>query len=214
MKGPAALPADYAACSACALCLLVCPIWRQSRDVEQTPMGCCKALQHGAAPAELAAAAQGCNLCGACVPVCPECIDLVGLMSALGRLVGSAAEQSAQPAGGAPLIAQARVRKYLGAGDLLVIEARAYHADYQQRVKLYDRLSRETGCMLSLDLQRIAISARLPLPEGDDLAQARWIVQGRKIRRIVVEDPADREVFERLGAWPVISVEQLAREVC
>ena len=118
-----------------------------------------------------------------------------------------------------PLIAQPAVRRRLGAGDLVVIETRSYHADYERRVRLYDGIRRETGCMLNLDLQRIAIPARLPPPAGstdacDDLAQARWIVQGRAIERIVVEDPADCGVFERLGRWPVITLAQLAQEGC
>ena len=208
--------ADYTACSGCALCLLVCPIWRQTRDVALTPLGCSKALQHGAAVAELAAVAQWCNLCGACAPVCPERIDLVGLMRSLRRQL-QLESIDMEPATGEPLVTRSALRRRLGPGDLLVIETRGYHADYQRRVRLYDGLRRDTGCMLNLDLQRIAIPARLPVPEGhagDDLAQARWIVQGRAIERVVVEDPADGRVFERLGSWPVISVDQLAKETC
>ena len=41
--------ADYAACSGCSLCLLVCPVWRRRRDdLRLTPHGRAKALQHGA----------------------------------------------------------------------------------------------------------------------------------------------------------------------
>jgi len=211
------LPAvDYAACSGCALCLLVCPIWRQTGDVELTPLGCTKSMQCGAIVADLAGAAQWCNLCGACAPVCPERIDLVGLMRSLRRRL-SLASIEAGPAVGDPPITRPALSRLLGPGDLLVIETRGYHADYERRVNLYDGIRRATGCMLNLDLQRIAIPARLPVPDGyggggDDLGQARWIVEGRAIRRVVVEDPADLGVFERLGGWPVISVEQLAKE--
>lgn len=210
---------DHSACSACALCLLVCPIWRQTRDIELTPLGCCKALQHGASVGDFASAAQWCNLCGACAPVCPERIDLVGMMGSLRRRLrlDSNEFEPAAATASEPLVAQPAVSRRLNPGDLLIIEPRSYHADYERRVKLYDRLRRDTGCMLNFDLQRIAIPARLPAPAaqavaGDDLAQARWIVQGFKIERIVVEDPADRGVFERLGAWPVISVDELAKE--
>ena len=210
--------AKYAACSGCALCLLVCPIWRRTRDIELTPLGGCKSLQHGAAVADLAALAQWCSLCGACAPVCPERIDLVGLMRSLRHQLQLACDML-EPAIAEPLIAQPAVRQHLGGSNLLVIEPRRYHADYEQRVQLYDGLRRETGCMLNLDLQRIAIPARLPAPDGhaegdDDLGQARWIVQGLKVERIVVEDPADRSVFERLAAWPVVSVDELARGAC
>ena len=71
-KGPAA-------CSGCSLCLLVCPVWRESRDPRLSPEGRAKALQHGAPAGELAASAKACRLCGACEPVCPERIDLIGM---------------------------------------------------------------------------------------------------------------------------------------
>ena len=206
---------DHSACSGCGLCLLVCPIWRRTGDIELSPLGCCKALQHGAAADDLAAMADWCRLCGACAPVCPERIDLIGLMRSLRHALRLESMEGDSAALTTPLIAQATIRQRLGQGDLLVVEARSYHADYQRRVKLYATLSRETGCMLSLDLQRIAIPARLPAPDGyagdgDDLTQAHWIVQGREIARIVVEDAADRRAFESLGSWPVITLDELA----
>ncbi len=70
---------DHSACSGCSLCLLVCPVWRQTRDPRLTPEGRAKALQHGAPARELAASVAACRLCGACEPVCPEDIDLVGM---------------------------------------------------------------------------------------------------------------------------------------
>lgn len=207
--------ASYSDCSGCALCLLVCPIWRQTRDIELTPLGCCKALQNNAAHDDLAEAAQWCNLCGACAPVCPEHIDLVALMLSLGSEAASGTTATSTATD--PAIKRPAVRSRLAPGDLLIIEPRRYHADYQHRVGLYDMLRRESGCMLNLDLQRIAIPARLPAPEAhvdgyDELAQARWIVQGLTITRIVVEDPADRQVFERLAICPVIPVDQLAKD--
>ena len=44
---------DYAACSGCSLCLLVCPVWRQTHDLRLTPHGRAKALQHGATVADI-----------------------------------------------------------------------------------------------------------------------------------------------------------------
>lgn len=209
--------AGHAACSGCALCLLVCPVWRQTRDVELTPLGASKALQYGAtteAGGQVAAMAACCNLCGACAAVCPERIDLAASLRALRRhLQLPASEPDPAP----PRALLPAVRRHLRPGDLLVIAADAFHADYEARVPAYDQLRRDTGCQLNLDLQRIAIPARLPLPAqyrnaADDLDQARWIVQDRSIRRIVVEDPADREVFVRLGTWPVLTVTELEKE--
>src|SRR3954470_4348611 len=75
----------FASCHGCSLCLLACPVWRQTRDVRLTPHGRAKALQHGATPAQLAASIRSCTLCGACEPACPERIPLVDMMLELRR---------------------------------------------------------------------------------------------------------------------------------
>ena len=120
---------------------------------------------------------------------------------------------------GAALSTRAAVRSNLVATDLYVIEARAYHADYERMVAFYDRLQRETGCSLSLDLQRMAIPAVAPelsqqlgLAAGDDDAQAKWILQGRKPARIVVESLADLAAFSRVCDIPVVHVAELGED--
>ena len=70
---------DFAACSGCSLCLLVCPVWRRTRDLRYTPHGRAKALQNGVPVGELKDSIDSCTLCGACEPVCPENIDLVDM---------------------------------------------------------------------------------------------------------------------------------------
>src|SRR5436190_5184409 len=72
-------------CSGCGLCLLVCPVWRQSRDVRLTPKGRARAIQHGASREDLAASTAGCTLCGACEPACPEELPLVEMVMELRR---------------------------------------------------------------------------------------------------------------------------------
>jgi len=67
-------------CSGCGLCLLVCPVWRESRDVRLTPKGRARAVQHGATREDLAASVAGCTLCGACEPACPEELPLVDMV--------------------------------------------------------------------------------------------------------------------------------------
>lgn len=91
-------PRDYAACSGCSLCLLVCPMWRGRRDPRFSPEGLAKALQCGASAAELAAALDACSLCGACDPVCPEGIDLSGLVIGLRRQLRSESAAGPRPA--------------------------------------------------------------------------------------------------------------------
>jgi len=314
---------DHASCSGCSLCLLVCPVWRRSRDLGLTPHGRAKALQHGASATDIAASIQSCTLCAACEPVCPEEIGLVAMTLELRRqLVQPAAaqslrvrmeEQAARPlaprprspavllpdqalrerpgtlarvaallggAGNIPIADDdgsdialametgaalpaprlerflqplrglknivvgdglmlrhlrqwlprskivgigetlsrlAAVRGALRASDLYVIEPRAYHADYQRLVKYYDALRVGCGCALNLDLQRIAIPAgahrlwkEAAADTEHDSAQARWLLQGRKIKRIVVESTEDGAAFERVSALPVVHLADLA----
>jgi len=120
---------------------------------------------------------------------------------------------------GAALGSRPAVRSNLLATDLYVIEARAYHADYERMVAYYDRLQLETGCALNLDLQRIAIPAvaqerpqKLGLARGDDAAQVRRILQGSKATRIVVESLAERAVFARACDLPVVHLAELGED--
>ncbi|TRZ65442.1 MAG: hypothetical protein D4S02_08635 [Rhodocyclaceae bacterium] len=327
-RAPAA-PRDYAACSGCSLCVLVCPMWRGSHDPRLTPEGLAKGLQSGATIAQLAGAIEACFLCGACDPVCPERIDLSGMIMDLRlRSANSRPPNSPQPsvmvelsarlqmaAGAAPaagvvsnsvpvllpgpdlradaallarvqallglavfdddgadialalelgveipqqrlhgfldslrghtivaadglllrqlrrwlpglqrmglgpaLSTRAAVRSNLVPSDLYVIEPRAFHGDYERMVGYYDRLQRETGCSLSLDLQRIAIPAtssglpqKLGLAAGDDV-QAKWILKGHKPARIVVESLADRAAFARVCHVPVVHLAELGED--
>lgn len=311
---------DHPDCSGCSLCLLVCPLWRRKRDLQHSPQGWAKALQHGAEPGGLAAAVQDCTLCRACDPVCPEQIDVSGmilklrsqlahpqtavlqkrmaaqtkrpaptyqektallagkalrahpaLLSRVSALLGKAGGLAVADDDGAdislaleagvdvpparlaaliepllradkviaadglllPYLAQwlptARIfslgetlssleaiRRNLRATDMYVIEPRAYHADYARLVKHYDRLRKERGCEFNLDLQRIAIPAtihglpqRLDLLAPDDEAQARWVLHGRNIMRIVVENLEDRAAFEKVSEVPVVHLAEL-----
>lgn len=74
------LKKDHSHCSGCSLCLLVCPVWRRTRDISLTPHGRAKALQNGAHVSDLADSVESCTLCMACEPVCPENIGLTSMM--------------------------------------------------------------------------------------------------------------------------------------
>ena len=76
---------DHSSCSGCSLCLLVCPVWRETRDVRLTPRGRAKAMQHGASARDIAASIAACTLCGACEPACPEELPLVAMIMGLRR---------------------------------------------------------------------------------------------------------------------------------
>lgn len=120
---------------------------------------------------------------------------------------------------GAALSTRPAVRSNITAGDFYVIEVRALHADYDRMVAHYDRLQLETGCCLSLDLQRIGIPARSPglaqrlgLAADDDLTQAKWLLQGRTPTRIVVESQADLSALRRVSELPVMHLAELGED--
>jgi len=305
---------DHAECSGCGLCLLVCPVWRKTRDISLTPLGRSKAMQHGDIDS---AAVENCTLCGSCDPVCPEQIDLSGMTLRLRRqsthpaapaLQAQLDEKAGQPLTtqhaetkwlpdrallehpqllaritslvgarvaeddgtdialaletgmvipshrlqrflaplkglkkiivadglllkhlqqllpekkfislGEALSGHDQVRGNLRATDLYVIESRAYHSDYQRLVKYYDGLRVAHGCAFNLDLQRIAIPAtarslsqRLGTIAHDDDSQARWVLHGRNITRIVVENMDDRDALENVSEIPVVHLAELA----
>ncbi len=109
------------------------------------------------------------------------------------------------------------VRNALRKDDLYVIETRAYHSDYERLVKHYSALRYERGCAFNLDLQRIAIPAtvrslgqRLGKVAIDDDAQARWLLQGRKFARIVVESPEEGAALSKVTDVPVVHVADIA----
>ena len=77
--------ADAFACSGCGLCLLVCPVWRETRDIRHSPLGRAKALQNGAAAADVALSVQSCTLCGACEPACPAPLGAIRVLPNLPR---------------------------------------------------------------------------------------------------------------------------------
>ena len=121
---------------------------------------------------------------------------------------------------GVALSSLASVRQRLRPGDLYVIEPRAYHENHATLVMHYDSLRAETGCTMNLDLQRIAIpttTSGLPQlierkapPDGEQL---RWILQGRRVSRIVVENVDDRYAFEQVSTVPVVHLADVADDL-
>lgn len=318
-KSKKATHGEYADCSGCSLCLLVCPVWRQSRDISLTPPGHFKAMQNGLSAADISVSVEDCTLCMACEPVCPENIDIIGkilelrshlvvpswlrdlhtrmheravspsvpvtssstlllpneslqehpeIMARVVALLGASFSEDdstdislALEAGvdipeqrleqfltplrqmrkiivsdglllrkfkcwlpdaniiglGEALSGHDAVRCNLRTTDLYVIEPRAYHSDYQRLVMHYDRLRADCGCNLNLDLQRIAIPAtarslpqRLGLVAPDDEGQTRWVLHGRNINRIVVEDQEERAALAKVSGLPVVHLAELA----
>jgi len=111
---------------------------------------------------------------------------------------------------GQALSALPSVRQALGPADLYVIEPRAYHSSYATLVHYYDRFRRETGCLLSLDLQHVAVPARAQGMKGKaTFAQAEWLLKGRNAKRIIVEDLNDMDTLKQASGLPVLHVAEL-----
>ena len=101
--------------------------------------------------------------------------------------------------------------------DLYVIETRGYHADFRRLVRFYDELRKRLGCEMNLDLQRAAMATgaaslqRRTGMTGIDVAeQARWILEGRTVERIVVECVDDMGPFEEVTDVPVVHLAEVA----
>ncbi|MGQ0651026.1 MAG: 4Fe-4S dicluster domain-containing protein [Betaproteobacteria bacterium] len=108
------------------------------------------------------------------------------------------------------------VRARLRATDLYVIETRAFHADHERLIGHYDALRAELGCAMNLDLQRIgipttaaAVQHALGLQAVEVERQTRWILEGLRVERIVVEDVHDLAAFAGAGT-PVLHLADLA----
>ena len=189
-------------------------MWLQNRDVRFSPQGIAKALQHGAQSVDLKEAASACIECGACDLLCPEQIDLSAMISSLTD--GEVSLPEAEPDCFA-MSCDARLPMQLNADDLFIIDAAPFHADYANRLLHYDALRKITGCQINLDLNRMAIatgiSSRAYAEELFDVTkQIEWLVQGRSFNRIVVENPADKEMLAQVTGKPVIHLSQLLGE--
>jgi hypothetical protein len=103
----------------------------------------------------------------------------------------------------------------IGPRDLLVIDARGYHADHARLVRLFGDLRARTRCHLNLDLQRMAIptcadSLQARADGHESCATAvRWMLEGRDVDRIVVESPADLDLLAASTDLPVVHLSTL-----
>ena len=115
---------------------------------------------------------------------------------------------------GQALIDHAGIAGRLRKDDIYIIDSRTYHADFERLVLVYDRLRQETGCMMNLDLHRVATptgAVRTPGPV-DPVRQAAWILEGRPATRVVVERIEDMEPFRKATGIPVFHDSELLGE--
>jgi len=114
---------------------------------------------------------------------------------------------------GEALLSAAPVRNRLKKNDFYVIESRGYHSDHNRLVRFYDLLRQETGCQTNLDLQRTASSTgasslqgRKDIQAAGCVENAKRMLKGRNVSRIVVEDMADIEAFSQASEIPVMHI--------
>ena len=187
--------ADHSACSGCSVCLLVCPVWRQTRDLTLTPHGRAKALQHGAGIADIAVSIDSCTLCGACEAVCPEEISLVGMIvdlrRQLPRSVALQAQQSLIDGAKVPAPARAVTRAVLRSVLLPGAVLRG-HAETLARVTVLLKMAvgEDDGADIALALETGAV---VPTPR---LAQ--FLEPLRRLQTIIV---ADGLLLHHLREW-------------
>jgi len=120
---------------------------------------------------------------------------------------------------GQALLANAKVRAGLNPTDFYMIETRAYNAHRREFVATYDALRQETGCMMNLDLQRVATpTGASSMQHREGLAtiisikeQVKWLLEGRKTERIVVECLDDFEAFSVHTKLPVLHLAEVAK---
>jgi len=191
-------------------------MWLQRRDVRFSPQGYAKAMQHGADVAGIAGALSACIQCGACDLLCPEKIGLTAWIAA--------AVQQTQPVEMAArdgyvadcfdLSCAPAVRQGLRADDLYIIDAGIFHSQHARRVGHYESLRQHSACSMNLDLNRMAIPTGIgsrsdSLQCFDVAGQIEWLMQGRSVQRIIVENPADQALLAELTGKPVLHLSEL-----
>jgi ferredoxin len=115
---------------------------------------------------------------------------------------------------GEALLTNTRLPAMLKEDDLYIIDSRTYNSDFERLVTLYDNLRQQTGCMMNLDLHRVATptgASRIDHANSvvDPQKQVKWILEGRPAKRIIVERLEDIEPFVIGSDIPVIFVSEL-----
>lgn len=118
---------------------------------------------------------------------------------------------------GEALTGIARVQKGLNSTDLYIIDGRAFHSDFARLIGYYDGMRRKVGMMMNFDLQRSASTTGATCGGCGDgnlgvnpEVQARWILEGRSVERVVVERVEDIAPFKAATNAPVVHLCQVA----
>jgi ferredoxin len=120
---------------------------------------------------------------------------------------------------GQALLENRSVRAGLKPTDFYMIETRAYNANRREFVACYDALRQETGCSMNLDLQRVATpTGAASMQHREGLAtiisigeQVKWLLEGRRPERIVVESLDDYDALSTYTKLTVVHLAEVAK---
>jgi len=149
---------SHANCHGCSLCLLSCPMWQQHRDVQFSPQGIFKALQHKASHDDISSALFSCLLCGTCDILCPENIDITETIKALRKETFSHEIEAELNQKITSLLAQPSSELKIEE-NAIILPGKALRANPMRLTKIQSLLPGEVDIALSLD-------------DGDDIALA------------------------------------------
>ena len=117
---------------------------------------------------------------------------------------------------GEALIKHAGLQGKIDASCIYIIDSMTYNSDFKRMAKFYDRMRQETGCMMNLDLHRVATPSGMSLYGQDNsrivvdpVKQAEWILNGRLAQKIIVENLQDVEPFRQASDLPVAFVAEI-----
>jgi len=133
-------------------------MWQQQRDVQYSPQGIFKALQHNATLEEINPALFSCVLCGACDILCPESIDITGTIKALRKETFARGIEDELKGKITVLLAHSSSENKIEE-NTIILPGKALRANPIRLTNIQTLLSNENNAALSLD-------------DGDDIALA------------------------------------------
>jgi len=133
-------------------------MWQQQRDVQYSPQGLFKALQHNATHDDIAPALFSCLLCGACDILCPENIDITETIKTLRKEAFSHGIEAELNQKITSLLAQPSSELKIEENSI-ILPGKALRENPMRLTNIQSLLSSEADTALSLD-------------DGDDIALA------------------------------------------